>query len=139
MITKERLLEIVGDSAAVKQSIWPYCCPFCTATKAEIEEMAQKLLSLPADWQEDSSLETWFPLTAEELKRTKEEKNQLIKELKEFDKIIDEEGVARSCINPKEDLRLAIRGLKEDRKNTLRNYQELASHHNVNCTCLEIY
>ena len=139
MITKERLLEIVGDSSAVKQSIWPNCCPWCSATKSEIEEMAQKLLSLPADWQEDSSLETWFPLTAEELKRTKEEKNQLIKELKEFDKIIDEEGVARSCINPKEDLRLAIRGLKEDRKNTLRNYQELASHHNVNCTCLEIY
>ena len=26
---------------------------------------------LPADWFEDSSLETWFPLTAEELARLK--------------------------------------------------------------------
>ena len=41
MITKERLLEIVGDSSAVKQSIWPNCCPWCSATKSEIEEMAQ--------------------------------------------------------------------------------------------------
>jgi hypothetical protein len=76
MITKKRLLEIVGDSAVVKQSIWHTCCPFCVATKAEIGEMAQKLLSLPADWTEDSSLETWFPFTAEELKRIKEENEE---------------------------------------------------------------
>jgi hypothetical protein len=33
--------------------------------------------ALPADWFEDSSLETWFPLTAEELTRTKAERDQL--------------------------------------------------------------
>lgn len=33
--------------------------------------------SLPADWFEDSSLETWFPLTAEEMKRTKAENLKL--------------------------------------------------------------
>lgn len=33
---------------------------------------------------------------------------------KKLDSIIDEEGVARSCINPFEDLRRAIRGLKSD-------------------------
>jgi hypothetical protein len=34
---------------------------------------------LPADWFEDSSLETWFPLTAEELKRAKQERDELRK------------------------------------------------------------
>lgn len=33
--------------------------------------------------------------------------------LKEFDRVIDEEGVAESCINPLEDLRISIRKLKE--------------------------
>jgi hypothetical protein len=33
--------------------------------------------ALPADWNVDSSLETWFPYTAEELKRLKEENAQL--------------------------------------------------------------
>ena len=33
---------------------------------------------------------------------------------RQLDSIIDEEGVARSCINPFEDLRLAIRRLKTD-------------------------
>ena len=32
----------------------------------------QLLRSLPADWRKDSSLETWFPLTAEDIKRDKE-------------------------------------------------------------------
>jgi hypothetical protein len=40
--------------------------------------------ALPADWFEDSSLETWFPLTAEELKRTKEENVKLKSELAEL-------------------------------------------------------
>jgi hypothetical protein len=34
-------------------------------------------------------------------------------DFRKLDAIIDEEGVARSCINPFEDLRLAIRGLNE--------------------------
>lgn len=39
---------------------------------------------LPANWCEDSSLETWFPLTAEELKRTKAEKDALEGALREI-------------------------------------------------------
>ena len=30
----------------------------------DYEELQQKLAALPADWNEDSSLETWFPFTA---------------------------------------------------------------------------
>jgi len=33
-------------------------------------------------------------------------------QLREFDRVIDEEGIAESCINPLEDLRIAIRKLK---------------------------
>jgi hypothetical protein len=36
---------------------------------AALSEARQKLEMLPADWQTDSSLETWFPFTAEILKR----------------------------------------------------------------------
>lgn len=35
------------------------------------------IATLPADWQTDSSLETWFPLTAEELTRIKRERDEL--------------------------------------------------------------
>jgi chromosome segregation ATPase len=41
-------------------------------------------------------------------RRTERYKTEFV----QLDAIIDEEGVARSCINPFEDLRLAIRGLK---------------------------
>lgn len=34
----------------------------------ELAEANEKLSRLPADWSKDSSLETWFPYTAEELK-----------------------------------------------------------------------
>jgi hypothetical protein len=34
-------------------------------------EAERKLKGLPADWYKDSSLETWFPLTAEELRKIK--------------------------------------------------------------------
>lgn len=33
-----------------------------------IDAQAAQLAAYPADWREDSSLETWFPLTAEQLK-----------------------------------------------------------------------
>ncbi|MDQ7209065.1 hypothetical protein ABQ381_26535 [Serratia fonticola] len=42
-----------------------------------IREIEQQLASLPADWSKDSSLATWFPLSAAAL----EEKDQRIKEL----------------------------------------------------------
>ena len=35
------------------------------------EKLNRSPANLPADWSQDSSLETWFPLTAEELTRTK--------------------------------------------------------------------
>src|SRR5690606_22618691 len=37
-----------------------------------ITTVEQYLKTLPANWHEDSSLETWFPITAEELKRLKD-------------------------------------------------------------------
>jgi hypothetical protein len=52
-----------------------------------ISEAEAKLRRLPADWEKDSSLETWFPLTAEELKRTNAENVWLkswIKAAKQF-------------------------------------------------------
>jgi hypothetical protein len=39
----------------------------------ELSELRAKLGNQPAKWTEDSSLETWFPLTAKELTRTKDE------------------------------------------------------------------
>lgn len=39
------------------------------AKDAEIAELKSKLASLPADWNTDSSLETWFPYSAEEIER----------------------------------------------------------------------
>ena len=36
------------------------------------EKLNRSPANLPADWNQDSSLETWFPLTAEELKRKTE-------------------------------------------------------------------
>jgi hypothetical protein len=54
--------------------------------------------SLPADWHEDSSLETWFPLTAEELKN----KTERILELSEALRIIQTspgEPCERCCGN----------------------------------------
>jgi hypothetical protein len=43
------------------------------AAEAALAEATLKLEILPADWQTDSSLETWFPFTAEELERTKQQ------------------------------------------------------------------
>jgi hypothetical protein len=38
-----------------------------------LQDQIDRAGNLPANWKEDSSLETWFPLTAEELARTKAE------------------------------------------------------------------
>jgi hypothetical protein len=37
------------------------------AMRDRCAKVEAKMDALPADWQQDSSLETWFPLTAEEL------------------------------------------------------------------------
>lgn len=49
------------DDALVKAT-------FARQLERELAEANEKLARLPADWSKDSSLETWFPYTAEELK-----------------------------------------------------------------------
>lgn len=44
-----------------------------------------KLSALPADWTKDSSLETWFPITAEELQRLRLENERLKREIRHGD------------------------------------------------------
>jgi hypothetical protein len=48
-----------------------------------VEQAENKLARLPADWEKDSSLESWFPLTAETLKRLQSELELLRKEREE--------------------------------------------------------
>ena len=51
-------------------------CATCQGT-GRIYTVEQYLKTLPADWHQDSSLETWFPLLAEEIKRLESERNAL--------------------------------------------------------------
>ncbi len=51
-------------------------CATCQGT-GRIYTVEQYLKTLPADWHQDSSLATWFPLTAEELERLKHENARL--------------------------------------------------------------
>lgn len=44
---------------------------------AKLAAIESELSSLPAKWSEDSSLETWFPLTSEELESLREEVSEL--------------------------------------------------------------
>lgn len=62
-----------------------------TAILEENQRLKDYIASLPANWDEDSSLETWFPLTAEELKRTKAENQRLAKENIELEEILEGE------------------------------------------------
>jgi hypothetical protein len=48
--------------------------------RRKVAELEAELATLPAVWREDSSLETWFPLTAEELKRLRAELARLRKD-----------------------------------------------------------
>jgi hypothetical protein len=50
---------------------------------------------LPADWFEDSSLEKWFPLTAEELTRVKRERDELLNALKAVLPFVEDERDTR--------------------------------------------
>ncbi|MGC8519782.1 MAG: hypothetical protein ACP5P4_14865, partial [Steroidobacteraceae bacterium] len=51
-------------------------CASCLGT-GRIHTVEQYLKTLPADWHQDSSLATWFPITAEELERFKRENARL--------------------------------------------------------------
>lgn len=44
---------------------------------AELEMLRRKVEALPGDWLEDSSLETWFPLTAQKLEELRAEVERL--------------------------------------------------------------
>lgn len=48
-------------------------CDTCEGI-GRITTIEQYLKTVPANWHENSSLETWFPITAEELKRLKDER-----------------------------------------------------------------
>jgi len=48
-----------------------------------ITTVEQYLKTLPANWHEDSSLATWFPITAEEIKRLRARIAELEKALRE--------------------------------------------------------
>lgn len=69
-----------------------YCCgrpepSDCTTcgTTGKITTLSQYLKTLKANWHEDSSLETWFPITAQELKLQKERIVQLEAEVRAAD------------------------------------------------------
>lgn len=67
-----------GDGATCGHPVYGTTCGY------PAEHQIHGCRTLPADWFEDSSLETWFPLTAEELKRVKEENVNLKRELSEL-------------------------------------------------------
>lgn len=54
-----------------------------------INELEAERDRLPANWFEDSSLETWFPLTADELARTKASNTRLREALKSVLEVAD--------------------------------------------------
>lgn len=56
------------------------------AKDAEIERLKSRLASLPADWNTDSSLETWFPYSAEEIERLRNDVAQLRARVAEFER-----------------------------------------------------
>lgn len=54
---------------------------FARQLERELAEAKERLAKLPADWSKDSSLETWFPYTAEELKGWRETKKSQADEI----------------------------------------------------------
>lgn len=59
-----------------------------------LDEQAAQLEAYPADWREDSSLETWFPLTAEQLKAQATEIKRLRDRLEISDRSPQWDGIA---------------------------------------------
>jgi len=59
-----------------------------------------KLRRLPADWFEDSSLETWFPLTAERIADLAAEVAQKDAEIKRLRRIIEGSGASNTGQSP---------------------------------------
>lgn len=66
--------------------------------RAQLAEAKAKLNVMPADWSVDSSLATWFPLTAKDFERTKRElaeaKKGVVRGLQDYEKYVTEKARA---------------------------------------------
>ena len=58
------------------------CEMLLNQAREDREKLNRAPFNWPADWNKDSSLETWFPLTAEELERIKSENARLTEALR---------------------------------------------------------
>lgn len=67
--------------------------------EAELESLRKRVDGLPADWTKDSSLETWFPFTAQELKRYRDALAQ-IAEFKLGGVYLSVSHVAKKALQP---------------------------------------
>jgi hypothetical protein len=56
--------------------------PLTSAERKRLEELEAKFARLPADWEKDSSLETWLPLTAERLAAYEQAAKESVAEIK---------------------------------------------------------
>ena len=82
-----------------------YVCSTYECRKEHEQKCSHELLARKAD-----NSRVALEICLEQQKRADDAE----RELKALDAVLDEEGCARSSINPKEDLRLALRGLKAD-------------------------
>lgn len=53
-------------------------CPQCDQLRLELGEARHRLAALPADWRKDSSLKTWFPITAMQMESLQAERDALL-------------------------------------------------------------
>src|SRR5690606_9397861 len=58
---------------------------------AALAAAQQRIACLPADWREDSSLETWFPITAEEIESLRTENARLREDAERYRWLRDRE------------------------------------------------
>lgn len=96
----KKALAIANDALAMPN--WNQDEMICALT--EISRILEANIEyLPADWLEDSSLETWFPLTAEELKRVKRERDTLQSQKEagrdEYEKLESKLSAVPKCTN----------------------------------------
>ena len=71
-------------------------CPQCDHLRLEIGEARRQLNALPANWLKDSSLETWFPITAMKLEDLQAERDEARAALAEEQKDAERYRVAQA-------------------------------------------